>query len=95
KHPEQPESINDTYLDEQDDTNIIVDSLDMRYNREKADQDDEDDSLTQERDLLASLIEKLKCEIDDSKNQNKLLESSNKILVDKLKSEIEDFLKQK
>ncbi|GJT28930.1 hypothetical protein Tco_0909205 [Tanacetum coccineum] len=91
QHPEQPESINDTYLDEQDDTNIIIDLLDMSYNREKADQDDEDDSLTQERDLLASLIEKLKCEIDDSKNRNKLLESSNKILVDKLKSEIEDF----
>ncbi|GJY28179.1 retrovirus-related pol polyprotein from transposon TNT 1-94 [Tanacetum coccineum] len=49
QHPEQPESINDTYLDEQDDTNIIIDLLDMSYNREKADQDDEDDSLTQER----------------------------------------------
>ncbi|GJU19731.1 retrovirus-related pol polyprotein from transposon TNT 1-94, partial [Tanacetum coccineum] len=91
QHPKQPESINDTYIDEQDNTNIIIDSLDMSYNREKADQDDEDDSLAQERDLLASLIEKLKCEIDDIKNQNKLLESSNKILVDKLKSEIEDF----
>ncbi|GKC53313.1 hypothetical protein Tco_1076058, partial [Tanacetum coccineum] len=34
---------------------------------------------------------KLKCEIDDSKNQNKFLESSNKALVDKLKGEIEDF----
>ncbi|GJR52031.1 hypothetical protein Tco_1402552 [Tanacetum coccineum] len=44
-----------------------------------------------ERDLLASLIEKLKCEIDDSENRNKFLESSNKTLVDKLKSEIEDF----
>ncbi|GJT48147.1 retrovirus-related pol polyprotein from transposon TNT 1-94 [Tanacetum coccineum] len=61
EHPEQPESVNDTYLEEQ------------------------------ERDLLASLIEKLKCEIDDSKNLNKFLESSNKALVDKLKGEIEDF----
>ncbi|GKB52210.1 hypothetical protein Tco_0902963 [Tanacetum coccineum] len=52
--PVQPESINDTYLDEQ------------------------------ERDLLAFLIEKLKCEIDESKDRNKLLESSNKTLVDKL-----------
>ncbi|GJX19183.1 hypothetical protein Tco_0221860, partial [Tanacetum coccineum] len=32
------------------------------------------DDLDQERDLLASLIQKLKCEIDDSKNQNKFLE---------------------
>ncbi|GKD44209.1 hypothetical protein Tco_1268854 [Tanacetum coccineum] len=34
---------------------------------------------------------KLKYEIDDSKNQNKFLESSNKALFDKLKGEIEDF----
>ncbi|GJS48770.1 retrovirus-related pol polyprotein from transposon TNT 1-94 [Tanacetum coccineum] len=61
EHPEQPEYINDTYLEEQG------------------------------RDLLASLTDKLKCEIDDSKNRNKLLESSNKTLVDKLKGEIEDF----
>ncbi|GJT26732.1 hypothetical protein Tco_0907007 [Tanacetum coccineum] len=56
---------------------------------EKADQDD--DGLARERYLLASLIGKLKCEIDDRKNRNKLLESSNKTLVDKLKSEFEDF----
>ncbi|GJX53574.1 hypothetical protein Tco_0281943 [Tanacetum coccineum] len=60
EHPVQPNSVNDTYLEEQ------------------------------ERDLLASLIEKLKCEIDDSKNRNKFLETSNKALVDKLKGEIED-----
>ncbi|GJT10906.1 hypothetical protein Tco_0857948 [Tanacetum coccineum] len=56
----------------------------------KDDQDDTDE-LAQERDLLASLIEKLKCEIDDNKNHNKFLETSNKALVDKLKGEIEDF----
>ncbi|GJV44939.1 integrase, catalytic region, zinc finger, CCHC-type containing protein [Tanacetum coccineum] len=49
------------------------------------------EDLRSERDLLASLIQKLKCEIDDNKNQNKFLESSNKALVDKLKGEIEDF----
>ncbi|GJY32174.1 retrovirus-related pol polyprotein from transposon TNT 1-94 [Tanacetum coccineum] len=62
----------------------------MSSNREEADQDDNDD-LTKERDFLASLIEKLQCEIGDSKNRNNFLESSNKTLVDKLKSEIEDF----
>ncbi|GJY47140.1 gag-pol polyprotein [Tanacetum coccineum] len=51
----------------------------------------DDDDLTNERDLLASLIQKLKWEIDESKNRNKLLESSNNILVDKLKREIKDF----
>ncbi|GJV03192.1 gag-pol polyprotein [Tanacetum coccineum] len=89
EHPEQPESVNDTYPVEQDEHNIIIDSLDMSYDREHDDQDDDD--LANERDLLASLIEKLKCEIDDSKNRNKFLETSNKALVDKLKGEIEDF----
>nr|GEW23705.1 retrovirus-related Pol polyprotein from transposon TNT 1-94 [Tanacetum cinerariifolium] len=37
------------------------------------------------------LQKKLKCEIDDNKNRNKFLETSNKALVDKLKGEIEDF----
>ncbi|GKG64681.1 hypothetical protein Tco_0663657, partial [Tanacetum coccineum] len=35
------------------------------YNRQQDDHDDDDDDLAKERDLLASLIEKLKCEIDD------------------------------
>nr|GFA60485.1 hypothetical protein [Tanacetum cinerariifolium] len=52
--------------------------------REQIDHDDDDD-LANERDLLASLIEKLKCEIDDNKIYNKFLETSNKALVDKLK----------
>ncbi|GJT35347.1 retrovirus-related pol polyprotein from transposon TNT 1-94 [Tanacetum coccineum] len=90
EHPEQPESVNEPYPVEQDEHNIIIDSLDMSYDREQDDQDDTDD-LAKERDLLASLIKKLKCEIDDSKNCNKFLESSNKALIDKLKGEIEDF----
>ncbi|GKE08221.1 hypothetical protein Tco_1411772 [Tanacetum coccineum] len=53
----------------------------MCYDREQ----DDTNELAQERDLLASLTKKLKCEIDDSKNRNKFLETSNKALVDKLK----------
>nr|GFB69597.1 hypothetical protein [Tanacetum cinerariifolium]GFB74103.1 hypothetical protein [Tanacetum cinerariifolium] len=53
--------------------------------------DDDDDDLANERKLLAYLNEKLKCEIDDSKNRNKFLETSNKVLVHKLKGEIKDF----
>ncbi|GJZ37253.1 hypothetical protein Tco_0583444 [Tanacetum coccineum] len=60
KYLEQPESVNDTYSVEQDAHNIIIDSLDMCNNGETVDQDD--DNLAKERDLLASLIEKLKCE---------------------------------
>ncbi|GJU29022.1 ribonuclease H-like domain-containing protein [Tanacetum coccineum] len=43
-------------------------------------QNDQDDTVdrNQERDLIASLIEKLKCEIETSKTQIKFLESSNK-----------------
>ncbi|GJU97326.1 retrovirus-related pol polyprotein from transposon TNT 1-94 [Tanacetum coccineum] len=90
EHHEQPKSVNDTYLEEQGDTNITIALLDMSTNREMVDQDDDDD-LARERDLLASLIEKVKCEIVDTKNRNKFLESSNKALVDKLKGEIKDF----
>nr|GEW35034.1 hypothetical protein [Tanacetum cinerariifolium] len=94
EHPEQSKFVHDTYPIEQDEHNVIIDSLDMSYDREQFDQDDDDD-LTNERELLASLIEKLKCEIDDSKNRNKFLETSNKVLVDKQKGEIEDFKNKK
>ncbi|GJR33872.1 putative reverse transcriptase domain-containing protein [Tanacetum coccineum] len=91
EHLEQPESVNVTYLKEHSDTNITTDSLDMSDNRRDVDQD-EDEDLARERDLIAPLSEKNKNgEIDESKDCNKLLESSNKILVDKLKSEIKDF----
>nr|GEW41249.1 integrase, catalytic region, zinc finger, CCHC-type, peptidase aspartic, catalytic [Tanacetum cinerariifolium] len=76
-------SINVTYLDEQGDTNIPTDSLDMSNNGGEVDHDEYDD-LARERDLLAFLIDKLKCEIDENKNHNKPLELSNKTLVDKL-----------
>nr|GEY84893.1 integrase, catalytic region, zinc finger, CCHC-type, peptidase aspartic, catalytic [Tanacetum cinerariifolium] len=82
-HPEQSESVNDTYLIEQDEHNMIIDSLDMSYDNEQIDQNDDD--LANERELLASLIEKLKYEIDDNKNRNKFLETSDKVLVEKLK----------
>nr|GEX38943.1 hypothetical protein [Tanacetum cinerariifolium] len=75
---------------EHGDTSITTDLLDMSNNRGEVDQD-EDEDLAREHDLLASLNDKLKSKIDNSKNHNKLLESSNKTLVDKLKCEIEDF----
>nr|GFD32230.1 hypothetical protein [Tanacetum cinerariifolium] len=64
---------------------MIIDSLDMSYDREEIDQNDDDNDLANERELLASLIEKLKCEIDESKNRNKFLETSNKVLIENLK----------
>nr|GFA60916.1 Gag-Pol polyprotein [Tanacetum cinerariifolium] len=86
EHPEQSESIHDTYPIEQEEHNVIIDSLDMSYDREQIDQNDDDADLANECELLASLIEKLKREIDDSKNRNKFLETSNKVLIEKLKA---------
>nr|GFB54548.1 hypothetical protein [Tanacetum cinerariifolium] len=90
-HPEQSKSVHDTYPIEQDAQNVIIDSLDMSYEREEIDQNDDDNDVAKERELLASLIEKQKCEIDESKNRNKFLETSNKALIENLKGEIEDF----
>nr|GEZ79914.1 integrase, catalytic region, zinc finger, CCHC-type, peptidase aspartic, catalytic [Tanacetum cinerariifolium] len=90
-HPEQSESVHDTYPIEQDAHDVIIDSLDMSNDSVEIDQNDDDVDLAKERELLASLIEKLKCEINESKIRNKLLETSNKVLVEKLKSEIEVF----
>nr|GEZ65394.1 hypothetical protein [Tanacetum cinerariifolium] len=95
EHPEQSESVPDTYLIDQDAHNVLIDSLDMSYDREEIDQNDDDNDLANERELLASLIDKLKCEIDENKNRNKFLETSNKVLIEQLKGEIEDFKKNK
>nr|GEW48099.1 retrovirus-related Pol polyprotein from transposon TNT 1-94 [Tanacetum cinerariifolium] len=90
-HPKESKSVHDTYPIEQNAQNVIIDSLNMSNDREEIDQNDDDNDLAKERELLASLIEKLKCEIDENKNRNKFLDSSNKDLIDKLKGEIEDF----
>nr|GFD13003.1 hypothetical protein [Tanacetum cinerariifolium] len=81
-HPVQSKYVHDTYPIEQDAQNMIIDSLDMSDDREEIDQNDDDNDLAEERELLASLIEKLKCEIDESKNRNKFLETSNKVLIE-------------
>nr|GEY09880.1 hypothetical protein [Tanacetum cinerariifolium] len=85
-HPEQSKSVHDTYPIKHNAQNVIIDSLDMSYNREEIDQNDDDNDLSKERELLASLIEKLKCKIDESKNRNKFLETSNKDFNNKNKS---------
>nr|GFA07598.1 hypothetical protein [Tanacetum cinerariifolium] len=90
-HPEQSKYVHYTYPIEQDAQNVIIDSLNMNYDIEEIDQDDDDNDLAKERELLASLIEKLKCEINESKNRNKFLETSNNALIEKLKGEIKDF----
>nr|GFA94713.1 hypothetical protein [Tanacetum cinerariifolium] len=70
-HPEQSKSDHDTYPIEQDAQHVTIDSLDMSNDRVEIDQNDDDVDLAKERELLASLIKKLKCEINESKNHNK------------------------
>nr|GEU88847.1 hypothetical protein [Tanacetum cinerariifolium] len=52
------------------------------YDILKQHQNDDDDDLANEHELLVSLIAKLKCKINDSKNRNKFLETSNKKIND-------------
>nr|GFB08014.1 hypothetical protein [Tanacetum cinerariifolium] len=47
-HPEQSKSVHDTYPIEQDAQNVIIDSLDMNYDREEIDQNDDDNDLAKE-----------------------------------------------
>nr|GFB43170.1 hypothetical protein [Tanacetum cinerariifolium] len=76
---EQPD-----WRDDTDDDELEDQELEAHY-IEEIDQDDDDNDLAIERELLASLIEKLKCEIDESKNRNKFLKTSNMVLIEKLK----------
>nr|GEX54695.1 reverse transcriptase domain-containing protein [Tanacetum cinerariifolium] len=77
-HPEQSKYVHDTYPIEQGAQNVIIDSLDMSDDREEIDHNDDDNDLAKEHELLASLIEKLKCEIDESKNPNELTDAFGK-----------------
>nr|GEX40039.1 hypothetical protein [Tanacetum cinerariifolium] len=49
QHPEQSKSVHDTYPIVQDEHNMIIDSLDMSYDREQIDQNDDDDDLANEQ----------------------------------------------
>nr|GEX02255.1 hypothetical protein [Tanacetum cinerariifolium] len=71
--------IQEVTADGADNSGPIFDTEPMQ----KIDQNDDDDDLANECEL-ASLIKKLKCEIDDSKKHNKFLETSNKKFQAKL-----------
>nr|GEU69375.1 hypothetical protein [Tanacetum cinerariifolium] len=45
EHPEQSESVHDTYPIDQDAHNVIIDSLDMSYDKKEIDQNDDDNDL--------------------------------------------------
>ncbi|GJX07938.1 hypothetical protein Tco_0195870 [Tanacetum coccineum] len=83
QHSEQPEFINDTYVLEKVDSNIILDTSDMSDNEGKADQNVEE--CDDERVVLASLIANLKLDIDENKKIQKQLKKSNASLAQELK----------
>ncbi|GKE31634.1 hypothetical protein Tco_1450956, partial [Tanacetum coccineum] len=69
QHSEQPESINNTYVVEKIDSNVIFDSTDMCDNETKDDQNAE--VPKNKRVLLTSLIAKLKLYVDENKKIQK------------------------
>nr|GFC45062.1 hypothetical protein [Tanacetum cinerariifolium] len=52
QHSEQSEFVHKTYLTEQDLQNLLIESVDMSYDSEQIDQNDEDADLAKERELL-------------------------------------------
>nr|GFC98262.1 hypothetical protein [Tanacetum cinerariifolium] len=49
QHPEQSKSVHKTYLIEQDAQNVLIESVDMNYDSEQIDQNDNDTDLAKER----------------------------------------------
>nr|GFA15221.1 retrovirus-related Pol polyprotein from transposon TNT 1-94 [Tanacetum cinerariifolium] len=73
-HLEQSKSVLDTYPIEQDAHNVIIDSLDMSYNKEEIDQNDDDDNDLAKEQLLEK-CEGLETELSKSKMMSKNFES--------------------
>nr|GEZ68777.1 hypothetical protein [Tanacetum cinerariifolium] len=59
KHPGQSKSVHVTYPIKQDAHNVIIDSLDMSYDREEIDHNDDDDDLANEQLEVNSLRSQL------------------------------------
>nr|GEY57862.1 putative reverse transcriptase domain-containing protein [Tanacetum cinerariifolium] len=74
EHLEQYESVNDTYLIEQDKHNVIIDSLDMSYDREQIDQNDDDDDLAMNAQIKLY-------ETREDKELDKVIALENKVKV--------------
>ncbi|GKB07994.1 hypothetical protein Tco_0836278 [Tanacetum coccineum] len=82
QHSKQPESINDTYVGEKVDSNIIPDSSGMYDNDNQADQNAKE--YDDERVVLANLIANLKLDNDENKKIQKQLKKANTPLAHEL-----------
>nr|GEW60335.1 hypothetical protein [Tanacetum cinerariifolium] len=80
QHSEQPESISNTCVVQNVDSNVIPDSLDMCDNDIQADQNAED-----ERAALANVIANLKLDVDENKKIQNQLKKENTLLSHELK----------
>ncbi|GJX89306.1 hypothetical protein Tco_0341320 [Tanacetum coccineum] len=83
QHSEQPESINDTYVVEKVDSNVIPDSSGMCDNDNRADQNTKE--CDDERAMLANLITILKLDTKENKKIQKQLKKANASLAQALK----------
>ncbi|GJX18402.1 hypothetical protein Tco_0221079 [Tanacetum coccineum] len=93
QHSEQPESINDTYVVEMVDGNVILDSSYMCDNEGTTYQNVEEPK--DERVLLASLIANIKLSVDENKKSQKQLKNANTSLTQELEKSKQDLEKRK
>ncbi|GJY74165.1 gag-pol polyprotein [Tanacetum coccineum] len=83
RHSEQPESINDTYVLEKDDSNVIPDSSNICTNDNQVDQNATE--CVDERAALANLIANLTLDNEENKTFLKQLKKANASLTQELK----------
>ncbi|GJS86932.1 hypothetical protein Tco_0769568 [Tanacetum coccineum] len=83
RHYEQPESINDTYVLEKDDSNVIPDSSNICTNDNQVDQNVAE--CVDERAALANLIANLTLDTEENKMISKQLKKANASLTQELK----------
>ncbi|GKA03518.1 hypothetical protein Tco_0676299 [Tanacetum coccineum] len=83
RHSEQPESINDTYVLEKDDSNVIPDSSNICTNDNQVDQNAP--GCVDERVALANLIANLTLDTEENKTVLKQLKKANASLTQELK----------
>ncbi|GJV93069.1 hypothetical protein Tco_1540882 [Tanacetum coccineum] len=84
RHSEQPESINDTYVLEKDDSNVIPDSSNICTNDNQVDQNAAE--CVDERAALANLIANLTLDTEENKTVLKQLKKANASLTQELRS---------
>nr|GFC45466.1 hypothetical protein [Tanacetum cinerariifolium] len=73
-HPEQSKYVPDTYSIEQDAQNVIIDSLDISYDREEIDQNDDDNDIAKEQLARRNIMEYAsQMELDCAKVRGDLL----------------------